>query len=85
MPATTPQVPQRHPITVQEFFRMGETGVLGPEARIELIDIAGGTVTIHRDPLAGQACYATRFRLEPPGLIRPVMLPEMEVDLSELL
>lgn len=38
MPATNPQVPQRHPITVEEFFRMGETGVLAPETRIELID-----------------------------------------------
>lgn len=191
MPATNPQVPQRHPITVREFFRMGETGVLGPETRIELIDgelidmppigpphasrtkrlsallhravggraivstqdpillgdlnapqpdiallsprddfyeaehprpadalllieiadtslaydrdrklplyarfgipevwlidIAGGTVTIHRDPLAEQASYATRFPLESPGLIRPVMLPDMELDLSALL
>ncbi|NBC49429.1 MAG: Uma2 family endonuclease [Gammaproteobacteria bacterium] len=30
--------PQPHPVTVKEFFRMGEAGVLDPEARIELID-----------------------------------------------
>jgi len=191
MPATNPQLPQRHPITVQEFFRMGETGVLAPETGIELIDgelidmppigpqhasrtkrvsallhraigeraivstqdpillgdlnapqpdiallvprddfyeaehphpadvlllievadtsltydydrklplyarfgipevwlidIAGRTVMIHRDPQAEQARYAARFPLEPPGLIRPVMLPDIELDLSALL
>jgi Uma2 family endonuclease len=30
--------PRRHPITVQEYFRMGETGVLAPDARIELLE-----------------------------------------------
>lgn len=90
MPATNPQVPQQHPITVEEFFRMGETGVLAPETRIELIDgelidIAGRTVMIHRDPQAEQASYAARFPLKPPGLIRPVMLPDMQLDLSALL
>ena len=29
--------PRRHPITVSEYFRMGETGVLDPGARVELI------------------------------------------------
>jgi Uma2 family endonuclease len=33
-----PVLPRRHPITVAEYFRMGETGVLDPEARIELIE-----------------------------------------------
>ena len=31
-------VPRRHPITVTEYFRMGETGVLDPQARVELIE-----------------------------------------------
>lgn len=30
--------PSRHPITVGEYFRMGEAGVLDPEARCELIE-----------------------------------------------
>jgi len=30
--------PRRHPITVTEYFRMGETGVLDPDARVELIE-----------------------------------------------
>lgn len=32
------QAPKRHPITVDEYFRMGERGVLAPEARVELIE-----------------------------------------------
>jgi Uma2 family endonuclease len=191
MQATPPQVPRRHPITVQEFFRMGESGVLAPDARIELIegelidmapigpahagrttrigtilhrgvadhaivstqnpiilgdlnapqpditllkpradfyeiehphpddvllvvevadssltydrdrklplygrfripelwvvDIAGRTISIHRDPQPAQGTYAMGFELELPGLIRPVMLPDIELDLACLL
>jgi Uma2 family endonuclease len=33
-----PPGPRRHPITVAEYFRMGETGVLDPQARVELIE-----------------------------------------------
>ncbi|WP_133512196.1 Uma2 family endonuclease [Candidatus Thiosymbion oneisti] len=32
------QLPQHHPISVREYFRMGETDVLDPEARCELIE-----------------------------------------------
>ncbi|WP_058555356.1 Uma2 family endonuclease [Thiohalocapsa sp. ML1] len=191
MQASAPQAPQRHPITVQEFFRMGETGVLAPDARIELIEgelidmppigpphasriaqlnellveatrgraavwpqnpillgdlsapqpdiallkrrddfyahghpqpedvlllgevadsslafdrdrklplyarfgipevwlvnIPGRTVIVHRNPRPEQGSYATQFPLEPPGLIRPVLLPDIELDLSPLL
>ncbi|WP_295882512.1 Uma2 family endonuclease [uncultured Thiohalocapsa sp.] len=50
-----------------------------------LIDIGGRAVTIHRDPQPAQGSYATSFLLESPGLIRPVMLPDLELDLSALL
>jgi Uma2 family endonuclease len=30
--------PKRHAVTVEEYFRMGEAGVFGPEARLELIE-----------------------------------------------
>ncbi|WP_295396895.1 hypothetical protein [uncultured Thiodictyon sp.] len=30
--------PRRHPITLSEYFRMGETGTLDPAARVELIE-----------------------------------------------
>jgi Uma2 family endonuclease len=32
------QIPKPHPITVQEYLRMGETGVLDPGSRLELIE-----------------------------------------------
>jgi Uma2 family endonuclease len=38
MHATALPAPRRHPITVDEYVRMGAAGVLGPEARIELIE-----------------------------------------------
>jgi len=191
MQVTAPQAPRRHPITVHEFFRMGETGVLAPDARIELIEgelidmspigpphasrtaqlnetlveaargravvwpqnpvllgdlnapqpdiallerredfyahghpqpedvlllvevadtslafdrdrklplyarfgipevwlvnVPGRAVIVHRDPQPEQGRYATQFSLKPPGLIRPMMLPDVELDLSSLL
>jgi Uma2 family endonuclease len=38
MHAIALQAPQRHQITVDEYVQMGVAGVLGPEARVELID-----------------------------------------------
>lgn len=38
MSSVAAQLPMRHPITVREYLRMAETGVLDPEARIELIE-----------------------------------------------
>ena len=38
MPSAAIQLPKPHPITVREYLRMGETGVLDPEARTELIE-----------------------------------------------
>jgi len=33
-----PDVLNRHRVTVEEYYRMGETGVLAPDARVELIE-----------------------------------------------
>lgn len=33
-----PSHPQRHPITAEEYLRMGEAGIFAPEARLELIE-----------------------------------------------
>jgi len=49
-----------------------------------LVDIAGRAVAIHRDPQPQQGSYQTVFVLQPPGLIRPVTLPQIELDLSTL-
>jgi len=32
------EYPQKHPISAEEYLRMGEAGVFAPEARLELID-----------------------------------------------
>ncbi len=38
MSAMMEESPRRHLITVDEYHRMGETGILGPDARVELIE-----------------------------------------------
>ena len=30
--------PRRHRLTVADYYRMGEAGILAPDARVELID-----------------------------------------------
>lgn len=50
-----------------------------------LIDMTSRTVTVHGDPLPEQASYGTCFPLDPPGLIRPLMLADVELDLPTLL
>lgn len=32
------EYPQRHPVSVEEYLRMGEGGVFAPDARLELIE-----------------------------------------------
>ena len=32
------EYPQKHPISAEEYLRMGEAGVFAPEARLELIE-----------------------------------------------
>jgi Uma2 family endonuclease len=36
--STTLEYPQKHPISSEEYLRMGEAGVFAPEARLELIE-----------------------------------------------
>ena len=38
MLSTTPDICQRHRLTVTEYYRMAETGILAPDARVELIE-----------------------------------------------
>jgi Uma2 family endonuclease len=38
MPSAAPNIFQRHRLTVGEYYRMGEAGILPPDARVELIE-----------------------------------------------
>ena len=38
MPSAAYDIFQRHRLTVAEYYRMGETGILAPDARVELIE-----------------------------------------------
>lgn len=38
MSLATSDLPRRHRLTVSDYYRMAEVGILGPEARVELID-----------------------------------------------
>lgn len=38
MYAEVPDAPRRHRLTVEDYYRMGEVGILGPDDRTELID-----------------------------------------------
>ena len=38
MSQTATEGPRRHRLTVEDYYRMGEAGILAPDARVELID-----------------------------------------------
>jgi len=45
MSSTAEDLIHRHRYTVEDYYRMGEVGILAPDARVELIDggaLAGG-------------------------------------------
>ena len=48
---------QRHRLTVAEYYRMGETGILAPDARVELIE---GEV-IDRPPIGSPHAGAVKY------------------------
>ena len=55
------EYPQRHPITAEEYLRMGETGVFAPDARLELIDGEIIEMAPIESPHAGMVNTLTRF------------------------
>jgi len=68
------EYPQRHPISVQEYLRMDETGVFAPEARLE--------PSVLRDPRASG--YRTSFSAMGGKRIAVAMLPEAAIALSAI-
>ena len=49
--------PRRHRITVEEYYRMAEVGLLAPDARVELIE--GEIIDIHGSADARRAASCT--------------------------
>jgi hypothetical protein len=67
-----PRSPSRHRITVEEYHRMAEVGLLAPDARVELIAPVDG-------------CYTDVSATSTPGVIELPGLGGKTVDLSRLL
>jgi Uma2 family endonuclease len=64
MPSAAYDIFQRHRLTVAEYYRMGETGILAPDARVELIEGEVIDMPPIGSPHAGTVDYiADVFRL----------------------
>lgn len=73
----------RHRITVDEYYRMAEVGILAPDARVELIEgeiIDMGKIgTAH----ARSTVHLTRLLMEAVGT-RATVLPQVPLHLSDI-
>jgi Uma2 family endonuclease len=65
--SAVPEYPQRHLVTAGEYLRMGETGVFGPEARLELIEGEIVEMAPIGSPHAGRVNILTRLLLRRAG------------------
>jgi Uma2 family endonuclease len=80
----------RHRFTVEEYHRMGEGGVLSPEARVELIDGEIIEMAPIGSPHAGTTLFLDRwfaFRLDERAYVivqSPVLLPPHSEPLPDL-
>ena len=75
-------VQTEHRFSVADYYRMGETGVLKPGARVELL--AGKIlVEVYREPhLAG---YGSNQTLRAGDKASPLAFPEVELGVSQML
>jgi Uma2 family endonuclease len=78
------EYPQRHAVTADEFLRMGEAGVFGPEARLELIEGEIVEMAPIGSPHAGTVKILNRFlaRLAGDNAILSVQDPVIAGKLS---
>lgn len=89
------EYPQRHAVTAEEYLRMGEAGVFGPEARLELIEGEivemapigsphAGTIAILIRHLARVAGDAALVWAQNPLVIGPRSVPQPDLALLRL-
>jgi hypothetical protein len=75
--------PRPHRVTTQEFFRMGEAGVLDPEARIELVEGEMIDMPPIAPPHAGRTTRLTLLLIEAIGR-RAVVSTQNPILLGDL-
>jgi Uma2 family endonuclease len=63
----TPDLPRRHRLTVDDYYRMAEVGILDPEARVELIDGEVIDMAPPGSPHAGTVTYLTKVLIHAVG------------------
>ncbi|HZF29746.1 MAG TPA: Uma2 family endonuclease [Gammaproteobacteria bacterium] len=90
MAAMTVGFPRRYRITAEEYFRMGETGVLAPDARVELIEgeliemapigpSHASTVERLADLLRRALGDRAMFRTQQPSVVGKYSVPQPDV------
>jgi Uma2 family endonuclease len=79
-PAT--ELPRRHRLTVDDYYRMAEVGILDPEARVELIDGDIIDMAPPGSPHAATVMYLTEVLMRAVG-DRACVLAQNPVRLSE--
>lgn len=65
--SATLEYPQKHPISAEEYLRMGEAGVFAPEARLELIEGEIIEMAPIHPPHAGLVNKLTRLLIQRVG------------------
>jgi len=82
--------PNRHPISAEEYLRMGEAGVFAPEARLELIEGEIVEMAPIGSPHAGMVAILTRLLVNSAGdralvwVQNPVALGDRSVPQPDL-
>src|SRR5512138_3085426 len=61
------EYPQKHPISAEEYLRMGQAGVFAPEARLELIEGEIIEMAPIHPPHAGRVKKLTRLFVQRAG------------------
>ena len=82
MSHATTDLPRRHRLTVDDYYRMAEVGILDPEARVELIDGEIIDMAPPGSPHAGTVTYLTQVLMHAVDG-RAIVLVQNPVRLSQ--